>query len=283
MSGKGGTGKTSLTAAVSMLLDSKVLVDCDVDAADLHLLLKPTIRKEFPFYGGKLASINEKKCIQCGRCVDVCRFNAITSDLKVISRFCEGCSACFYQCPNQAIEMLPKLTGVWYESETRGGTMVHARLNIAEDNSGKLVYEVKNYARKLANEQSIDLILVDGPPGIGCPAISSVTGSDFVVLVTEPTISAFHDVERLVGLVEHFHIPMGACINKCNVNSEIAVLMKEYFSQKGIAILAEIPYDRIFNESQLKGLTLIEMGNKDFPKLITDFWEKIKRQLIGKD
>jgi MinD superfamily P-loop ATPase len=187
ISGKGGTGKTSIVSSFATLAKNKIMVDCDVDAADLHLILKPEIIKTTEFFSGKKAEIIKEKCIQCGRCIEVCRFDAISSDFVVNEIGCEGCGTCFYQCPAGAVKFEQTKSGDWFESDTRFGKLIHAKLGIAEENSGKLVSEIRNYARLLAHREGQDLIIVDGSPGIGCPVIASISGASLVVVVTEPT------------------------------------------------------------------------------------------------
>ncbi|MFB0525486.1 MAG: ATP-binding protein, partial [Phycisphaerae bacterium] len=228
ISGKGGTGKTSIVASFAALAKDAVLADCDVDAADLHLLLEPDIRQTHNFIGGKLASVIAAKCIGCGRCEEVCNFGAAvfngpandvaerTYTIDPIT--CEGCSVCFHFCPVDAIEFNDAVNGQWFVSDTRFGPMVHARLRPGEENSGKLVSLIRKQSKKIANEQNKDLIIVDSSPGIGCPVIASITGADLVLAVTEPTVSGQHDLDRVVELTKHFQIPTLVCINKYDIN-----------------------------------------------------------------
>jgi len=224
ISGKGGTGKTSITAAFASLADNAVFADCDVDAADLHLILKPEIKKTMSFHGLKIASLNKEICTECKKCYDHCNFKAIDEDLNIIKESCEGCGVCEYVCPVGAIQMVDRDSGFSYISQTRFGPMTHAisqtrfgpmahaMLKTAEEASGKLVTVVRNNAKKLAEEKKKDLIIIDGPPGIGCPVISSISGVDLVLVVTEPTLSAIHDLERILGVAYHFKIPAVVCI-----------------------------------------------------------------------
>ncbi|GAH02923.1 unnamed protein product, partial [marine sediment metagenome] len=204
ISGKGGTGKTSIAAAFASLADNTVFADCDVDAADLHLILKPEIKKTMSFHGLKIASLNKEICTECKKCYDHCNFRAIDEDLNIIKESCEGCGVCEYVCPVDAIQMVDRDSGFSYISQTRFGPMAHAMLKTAEEASGKLVTVVRNNAKKLAEEKKKDLIVIDGPPGIGCPVISSISGVDLVLVVTEPTLSAIHDLERILGVAYHF-------------------------------------------------------------------------------
>jgi MinD superfamily P-loop ATPase len=218
ISGKGGTGKTSITAAFATLAKNSVFADCDVDAADLHLILKPKIKKTMNFHGLKIASIDKSLCIDCKKCYASCHFNAIDEKINLIKESCEGCGVCAYVCPVNAIKMVDRDSGFAYISETRFGPMAHAVLNTAEEASGKLVTVVRNNAKILAEDKQKDLIIIDGPPGIGCPVISSITGVDLVLIITEPTLSAIHDLERILGVANQFQIPAVVCINKSTIN-----------------------------------------------------------------
>jgi MinD superfamily P-loop ATPase len=211
ISGKGGTGKTSLVGSFTSLAQSKVLVDCDVDAADLHLLLQPTMIEKHEFRSGQKAFIDADKCIQCGLCHSLCRFTAIR-DYTVENVSCEGCGLCARVCPVQAINMQENLAGEWFISNTQFGFLVHARLGIAQENSGKLVATVRKQARKIAEENNLEYIISDGPPGIGCPVISSLSGVDLALLVTEPTLSGIHDLERVYSVCQHFNVPVLVCV-----------------------------------------------------------------------
>lgn len=249
VSGKGGTGKTILVSSLARLFDEKVLADCDVDAPDLHLLLKPNILRAEAFTGGKIASIDPDKCTGCGQCAQYCRFDAIheatepgAAGYSVDRIGCEGCAVCYYVCPESAVEMRENQNGTWYVSSTSFGPLVHACLDPAEENSGKLVTLVRKEARNIADKDGLKYIIVDGPPGIGCPVISSITGTDLVVIVTEPTVSGFHDCERVVSLARHFGIPAAAVINKYDLNLEATGRAEAFFEREGIALLGKIPY-----------------------------------------
>ena len=220
LSGKGGTGKTSLTAAFATLATGCLLCDADVDAADLHLLMQPVIRKRTEFQGGGVAVIDPQRCTSCGTCVDLCRWSAIGPDFVVDEIACEGCGVCVDFCPEQAIDFPIKTCGQWFISDTRCGPMVHARLGIAEENSGKLVTLVRQQAGQLAEAKGIDLIITDGPPGVGCPVIASVGGASSALIVTEPTVSGIHDMARAIELCRHFKVPVMVCINKFDLNLE---------------------------------------------------------------
>jgi len=219
LSGKGGTGKTSLVGSFAAIAQSKVLADCDVDAADLHLLLNPEQKEENEFWSGQVAVIDGEKCTECGLCQELCYFHAI-SDFKVDPVSCEGCGFCYHACPDKAITMTECLSGHWFVSQTRYGPLVHARLGIAEENSGKLVAVVRQNARSIAERENHEYIITDGPPGIGCPVISSLSGTDLALLVTEPTLSGIHDLERVLGVCRHFGVPALVCVNKYDINED---------------------------------------------------------------
>ncbi|GAI05092.1 unnamed protein product, partial [marine sediment metagenome] len=213
ISGKGGTGKSVIAGSFASLAKNKVMADCDVDAADLHLLLHPTVKETHEFSGGKTAFIDERRCTECGKCQEVCRFEAI--DNYVVDPIsCEGCGVCFHICPEKAIKMVDDLSGKWFVSETKYGPFVHAKLGIAEENSGKLVTLVRQNAKLIAEKEKRDFVIIDGPPGIGCPVIASLSGVDIALIVTEPTLSGIHDLERIVGVAHHFGIKGVVCINK---------------------------------------------------------------------
>ena len=233
ISGKGGTGKTSITASFAMLGSKDIVVaDCDVDAADMHLLMQPDWEKSEEFYSGVTAEIDQEKCVKCGKCEDVCHFSAIPIiDKKyVVNKLnCEGCGYCFHVCPADAITLKEQNVGEWYISNTKANNiMVHARLGIGAENSGKLVAKVKNEAKRIAKEKNKQFIVVDGSPGIGCPVVSSLSGADFVVFVTESTVSGIHDLKRVYELAKKFNIPSGCITNKVDLNKTIAEQIKEF-------------------------------------------------------
>lgn len=257
ISGKGGTGKTTITAALSSLAANAVIADCDVDAADLHLILAPVIKKEQAFIGGVVASIDPQTCTQCCRCMELCRFDAINA-FRVDPLSCEGCGVCASFCPEKAVTMTEKISGRWFVSDTRNGPMVHAKLGIAEDNSGKLVSAVRREAKKIVEQKNFDCILVDGPPGIGCPVIASITGVDLVVIVSEPTLSGLHDLERVAATAEHFNIPALACINKYDINYDMTAKIIDTANHLGITTVAKIPYNKKVIEAMTLQKTLIE-------------------------
>ncbi len=280
ISGKGGTGKTTITAAFASLAKNKVMADCDVDAADLHLILNPDIQHEEDFYSGKTAFIRENDCTDCGKCLEVCQFDAISPDFVVDPIACEGCGVCVWFCPVNAIDFNDNLSGRWFISNTRFGPMVHARLGIAEENSGKLVSLVRRQAKLLAEQENRDYIIVDGAPGIGCPVISSITGANAVLVVTEPTLSGRHDLERVVSLAaEHFQIPTFVCVNKFDLNEEMTNQIEQYCQQMNIGFVGRIPYDTMVTEAMVQGKTIIEFSDGVIAKEINRVWEKIYRSI----
>jgi len=275
LSGKGGTGKTSIAGCFAALARNKVLADCDVDAADLHLLLQPKYRRNEEFWSGQSAYIDDKTCTGCGLCEELCRFNAIRN-LKVDPTSCEGCGFCYRICPVEAITMRDNLAGHWFISDTRYGPLVHARLGIAQENSGKLVALVRQQARKLAEEADYTAIITDGPPGIGCPVISSLSGADLALLVTEPTLSGIHDLERVIGVCRHFKVPASVCINKYDINEEKASEIKQYCANNGIKVEGEIPFDTSVNQAVTRGVPLVEHNDGPASRAIKQLWDNMK-------
>jgi MinD superfamily P-loop ATPase len=282
ISGKGGTGKTTLTAAFAHLADHAVIADCDVDAADLHLILTPHILKEESFYGGQLASIDNERCTQCGLCEQECRFKAIKA-FRVDPFSCEGCGVCAHICPEKAVLMEERLSGCWFVSDTKEGPMVHARLGIAAENSGKLVSMVRQQAVELAEKEKKNLVIIDGPPGIGCPVIASIGGVDLVVIVTEPTLSGLHDLKRILEVANHFNIPAMVCINKCDINQENARSIEDYCEEKGIAIAGRIPYDPAVTGAMMNVLSIAEYPCGQVTGEVTKIWKKVEEYLFGVD
>ncbi len=262
VSGKGGTGKTTITASLAFLWNNKIMVDCDVDAANLHLLLHTKDSQEHKFFSGNKASVDKLRCIECGKCSTVCRFHAIDKDFSIDSLSCIGCGSCLLVCSENAISLHDNLAGKWYISKTNVGPMIHASLGIAEDNSGKLVAQIRSAAKDLIGDKQ-DLILIDGPPGIGCPVISSITGVDLVLIVTEPTLSGFHDLERLVRVVHGFDIPCVICINKYDINETLTNSIIQYSNEQSIPIVGTIPFSRGVVESACT----LDYGNDFFEKL----------------
>ncbi len=282
ISGKGGTGKTSITGALTTLMPNTMLADCDVDAPDLHLLLQPHIQKKTPFSGGKVARIDKSKCTECGICREVCRFDAITPDYVVEEISCEGCGVCVWNCPENAIAFEERDSGEWYVSTTRFGDMVHARLHPGEENSGKLVTQMRQAARELGKEKGADYMLVDGPPGVGCPVISSIGGADLLLIVTEPTRSAIHDMQRALQLAQHFKVRASICINKYDLNEEMTREIEKYCQANDLPVLGTIAFNKEFVASQIKGKAVLEL---DIPELKSAFqllFENI-RDMISKN
>ncbi len=276
LSGKGGTGKTTLTAAFASIIENRILCDADVDAADLHLLMAPDIKQTTDFLGGGLAVINPDKCTQCGICIDLCRFDAIKENFEVDAIECEGCGVCVDLCPEQAIDFPVQTCGQWYISDTRFGPMVHARLGIAEENSGKLVALIRHEAKNLAEEKNLDLMITDGPPGIGCPVIASVGGATAMLIVTEPTVSGSHDMARVADLAAHFKIPAMICVNKFDLNPDQASAIENLAEEKNITVLGRIPFDPAFTESMVQGKTIFEHSeNSEASRMIRRIWDEI--------
>ncbi|MEA3296749.1 MAG: ATP-binding protein [candidate division Zixibacteria bacterium] len=288
ISGKGGTGKTSIVASFASLAKKAVLADCDVDAADLHLLLTPKIKDQRDFVSAWEAGIDSEKCSGCGECHDVCRFDAVIREenpdvsggeiFRIDPIKCEGCGVCDFICPEEAITMRQVKGGDLFVSEMRYGPMVHAKLGIAAENSGKLVALVRQTAREIADKSSADYILVDGPPGIGCPVISSVTGADIVMIVTEPTLSGMGDLKRVAQLARHFKIPATVCINKHDINPAITDEIISYCRENDVKLLGRIRYDNAFSKAQLKGATMMEFVSNDSAKEIESVWQGLLKE-----
>ena len=279
ISGKGGTGKTSITASFAALSENKVMVDCDVDAADMHLILKPEIEIKNDFYGRKSAEIIQELCTKCGKCKEVCKFDAVTDDFVIDEIKCEGCVVCHHFCLNNAIKFEEKLSGEWYESNTRFGKLIHARLGVAEENSGKLVTKIRNHARLAAHKHNCDLIIVDGSPGIGCPVIASISGANLVLIVTEPTLSGIHDSQRVFELTKHFRIPACICINKFDINFDLTEKIEESCIKNNIELVGKIPYSKDFTEAMIKELTIVEYCDNEVSNEIKSVWNKLENKL----
>lgn len=276
ISGKGGTGKTSIMAAFASLAKNKVLCDADVDAADLHLLTDPEIKNRYDFQGGGIAVIDPDKCTQCGLCRELCRWEAISEQFEVDSIECEGCGVCVDFCPEQAIEFPLSTCGQWFISDTRFGPMVHARLGIAEENSGKLVTLIRQEAKKLAEKNKLDLIITDGPPGVGCPVIASIGGATALLIVTEPTVSGLHDMERVAQLADHFKVPAMVCVNKFDLNTDQTQAIEKLAKEKNMTVLERIPFDPIFTKSMVQGKTIFEYNTKStVGQAVKQLWRKI--------
>ena len=276
VSGKGGTGKTSLAAAFAALAKNGILCDADVDAADLHLLMQPEVKERTDFMGGSKAVINPDLCTGCGTCRTLCRFDAISDRYEVDPIRCEGCGVCVDFCPEQAIDFPVQRCGEWYISATRFGPMVHARLGIAEENSGRLVSLVRKETRQLAEERGLELILTDGPPGIGCPVIAAIGGATALVIVVEPTVSGIHDMERVVDLAAHFRVPGLVIVNRYDLNVEMAETIEQLAVQRNLVVLGRVPFDPVFTRSMVQGQTLFEYGEETPTRqVVRDIWAKI--------
>jgi len=280
ISGKGGTGKTSLAASFSVLGGAEIVTaDCDVDAADMHLLLEPDFSQTEDFHSGFLAYIDQDRCSSCGNCKGVCRFKAVAvleGQHKILPLECEGCGYCARVCPTGAIKMTERAVGKWYSSRIKtGGTMIHAKLDVGGENSGKLVAKVKTEAKKSAQREGKGIVLVDGSPGIGCPVVSSLTGADFVLFVTEPTVSGFHDLGRVHSLVKRFGIQSGCIINKADLNPEIAEQTMDFLKQEKILPIALLPYDENFTKAMVMGKTIVEHAPEGLGKLVSEAWGNI--------
>jgi len=278
LSGKGGTGKTSIVGSFAAVAQSKVLADCDVDASDLHLLLQPVIQQKHEFWSGQVAFIDEAKCTQCGLCQDVCRFEAI-NDFKVDPISCEGCGFCLHICPDEAITMRENLSGRWFISDTKYGPLAHAKLGIAQENSGKLVALVRQQAKLIAERQGLDYIISDGPPGIGCPVISSLSGANLALLVTEPTLSGIHDLERVLGVCHHFGVPAVVCINKYDLNEDNTNQIESDCLNQGVAVAAKIPFDNVVTEALVRGLPVVEYTQNSVARQIETLWQTVSTVL----
>ncbi|WP_028579283.1 ATP-binding protein [Desulfogranum japonicum] len=276
VSGKGGTGKTSLTAAFSALAKGTVLCDADVDAADMHLLMQPKICQTTDFMGGGQACVDPQVCTQCGTCRDVCRFGAIDETFTVQPILCEGCGVCVDMCPEKAIGFEPQKCGEWYLSDCKYGPMVHARLGIAEENSGKLVSLVRKEARNLAEQKGYGLILTDGPPGIGCPVIASLSGATALLIVVEPTVSGIHDMLRVAELASHFKLPGMLCINKFDLNPEMSDKIADIGQKHNMPVVGRIPFDSSFVQAMVAGQNIFEyQPESQLSKTIQKIWTQI--------
>jgi len=275
LSGKGGTGKTTITASLAVLAKKGVVADCDVDAPDLHMLLHPKIIKTQEFKGPKLAVIDESECTKCGLCREKCRFDAITEDIKIDPISCEGCGVCIIVCPVKAITFAGRISGHAYISKIKYGSMSHAMLSPGEANSGKLVTLVRQNARILAEKQYSDLIIIDGPPGIGCPVIASVTGIDAGLVVTEPTISGIHDLERALQLLKHFGVPPLVCVNMYDINRGNTDNIVSFCKENGIKVVGKIPLNQMVTEAMVNGNPIVEYApESNVAKEIEKMWEK---------
>ena len=291
ISGKGGTGKTSIVASFAALAEKAVLADCDVDAADLHLVLEPKVIRRENFSGGKRARIKPGHCTACGKCEELCRFDAISFDgpgngkvdrtFRIDPIACEGCGVCAWFCAEKVIAFGPVVNGEWFVSDTRCGPMVHAKLGIAQENSGKLVNTVRTEARRLAEQRGLEMAIIDGSPGIGCPVIASITGASLVLIVTEPTLSGKHDMQRVVDLTRHFDIPAMVCVNKWDLNPQIADEIESLAGQHGIRIAGRMRYDRAVTQAQIHRKSVVEYQADGCAADIREVWTKVSELLLA--
>jgi len=280
ISGKGGTGKTSLLAAFASLSNKKAFCDADVDAADLHLIMDPRIEERHAFESGHEAVIIRDMCTQCGLCRELCKWNAISEDFVVDTIGCEGCGVCYYFCPEKAINFPLKTCGEWYLSETRFGPMAHARLGIAEENSGKLVSLIRKEGKKLAEKKNLDLLLTDGPPGIGCPVIASLGGAAATLIVAEPTVSGKHDMERVAELAAFFKVPAMVCVNKFDLNPEMGQAIEAFAREKNVTVMGRIPFDPVFTKAMVQGKTIFEFDDRsEGARAVKVIWENLVKGL----
>jgi len=283
ISGKGGTGKTSLTAAFAHLAQNHVICDLDVDAPDMHLILKPENTKSIEFISGHEAVINQDQCDACGKCLEMCQYGAVNENFDIFSidpLRCEGCKVCVEFCPVDAIAFPDRKCGHWYSSDTRFGPMIHAQLFPGEENSGLLVSLLRKKAKEMAEEKGLDLILSDGTPGIGCPVIASLSGVTLAVIVTEPTPSGRHDMERVAELCGHFNIPAGIIINKCDLNEKEAAAIEAYGEEKGFTLFGKLPHDPMITRAMINAQAITEFDEDNgFAKQLTDIWDRIFRSV----
>jgi len=279
ISGKGGTGKTVITGAFAALAENKVMADCDVDAADLHLLLDPEIKERHEFWSGKTARIDKGLCKMCSKCIAVCRYDAINDDLTIDPISCEGCGFCSHVCPQGAIKMEENLAGEWFISETRFGSMVHAKLGIAEENSGKLVSLVRKKAKDLADEKKSDWVIIDGTPGIGCPVIASLSGIDCALVVTEPTLSGLHDADRVIKVTKHFGVPAKVIINKYDLNIDMTEKIEKYCKDNDIELIGKVMFDESVVKAMVEAKTVIEYKDSSAKEEITNIWKRLQDRL----
>ncbi len=271
LSGKGGTGKTIVVASLAALADNKVLCDCDVDAANLHLVLQPTVKETHEFWGLKVAVIDPEACTGCGLCVDACRFDAI-DEFQVAPLACEGCGFCLHVCPEQAVTMVDTLAGHWYVSDTRYGPLVHARLGAGQENSGKLVTAVRQKARLIAKDEDSAYILSDGPPGIGCPVISSLSGASLALIVSEPSLSAIHDLERVLAVCRHFGVAPLVCINKYDLDEANSRHIEDYCRRAGIDVAVKIPFDTVVTDAIAQGVPVVDFSDGLVSRKMEELW-----------
>jgi len=278
LSGKGGTGKTTMMGSLAVIVPDKIIADCDVDAADLHLLLEPEIKEKHDFVSGVEAEVIPDKCTGCGTCVELCKWEAITLDetAYVEPLDCEGCGVCAHFCPEEAIMLKDKHCGYWFKSETPYGPFVHAQLGIGEENSGKLVSLVKNKAKEWGEELGKKWVIVDGAPGIGCPVIASLSGAHAVLLITEPTPSGLHDMGRVLELTAHFKIPTFVCVNKWDLHPEGAKAIEDHCDKNNVAVIGHLPYDPCVVKAMVQGKPVVSLfADSPVSVAIKEVWQKL--------
>lgn len=267
------------SAALATLAQNKVLADCDVDAANLCLLLHPEIQEEHSFSGGKKARVDLEVCTGCGKCLEVCRFSAIDGredgKIRIDPISCEGCGVCAYICPVEAISMETSISGKWFVSSTKYGPFVHARLGTGEENSGKMVAEVRKKAKEIAERNALDFVIVDGPPGIGCPVIASLSGTDLALVVTEPTLSGIHDMERVIGVSTHFRTQAACCINKFDLNLRMTRQIEEWCDENSVPLVGKIPFDEAVTRSLVQGIPTTEFSENSVSEEIERMWQRL--------
>jgi len=276
ISGKGGTGKTVVSGSFAALAKNKIMVDCDVDAADLHLLLHPAVKERHEFRSGQTAVIDKKLCTKCGKCASACRFQAIKDDFTVECFSCEGCALCSHICPHGAIHMEENVAGEWFVSDTEYGPFVHAKLGIAEENSGKLVAKIRQIAKELAEKQTLDYVIIDGPPGIGCPVIASLSGVDCALIVTEPTLSGLHDARRVMEVAKHFNISVKLVVNKYDLNTAVTEKIEAFCRERDVPVVGKIAFDKAVVEALVEGKTIVEYAACLAADEVKNIWERLR-------
>jgi MinD superfamily P-loop ATPase len=291
ISGKGGTGKTSVVAAFAALAGNTALADCDVDAANLHLLLDPQVQETHEFIGGSIAVIDPENCTVCGLCEELCRFGAphngslnrqgMPAPFEIEAVACEGCGVCARFCPSGAIKLQEAVNGQWFVSKTRHGPMVHARMGIAEENSGKLVSLVREKSREVAASNGCETIIVDGSPGIGCPVIASLTGAKLALIITEPTLSGLHDLQRIGELTKHFGIPTMVSVNKYDLNEDIAGRIEGIAREGGMEIGARVRYDPVFTQAMIHRQSVVEYTEEGASVDLRKLWDVVQIHLAS--
>ncbi|MGV8123764.1 MAG: ATP-binding protein [Candidatus Xenobiia bacterium LiM19] len=279
ISGKGGTGKTSIVASFAALSAGSVLADCDVDAADLHLILSPLLMEKEIFKSGFKPAVDKLLCTECGKCRELCRFGAIDTPTAFNYLNCEGCGVCADHCPQKAITMEENMCGEVFVSSTRFGIMVHAALGIAEENTGRLVTRVRKLARERAEALGTSLIIADGSPGIGCPVIASIVDSTLALIISEPTVSGIHDTMRVITLAKHFKVKTAMVINKCDLNSAMAAALAAMCRENGVPCLGEIPFDHSFTEAMVEKKSIVEYRTGGASDTVRNLWNTVKEML----